>query len=120
MDEKLREDFAKNLKVCMEAAGKKQIDLCHHMHVSSATVSDWCNGVKLPRVDKIVSLSNYLNVDMSELISNQQKSVKATFEGFERILNEDGLRRLSEYAKLLSRDPEYTKKSKSHETEESV
>ena len=118
MDEKLREEFAKNLKICMDAAGKKQIDLCQYMQVSSATASDWCNGVKLPRLDKIVSIANWLNVDLSELVSNQQKKVAPAFAKLAVSLNDEGKKRLFEYAKFLSLNPEYkaTEKVSKHES----
>lgn len=62
-----REIFARNLKYCLEKAGKTQIDLAAHMGVSSATVSDWVNAKKYPRVDKMQFIADYLGTSLSIL-----------------------------------------------------
>lgn len=67
-EETLRAIFAKNLKHYMEHENRTQTDLCKHMKVSSATVSDWCNGRKMPRADKIQSIAKWLGVDIGKLM----------------------------------------------------
>ena len=43
------------------------------MKVSSATVSDWCSGKKMPRIDKLTSIANFLRVTMSDLVEEKTK-----------------------------------------------
>lgn len=68
MDENLKARFAKNLREQLEKNHKTQRDMCDYMGVSSATGSDWCNGKKMPRTDKIQSLSNWLGCSLSDLL----------------------------------------------------
>ena len=67
-EETLRAIFAKNLKHYMEQAKRTQTDLCKYMKVSSATVSDWCNGRKMPRADKIQAIAKWLGVNIGDLM----------------------------------------------------
>ena len=55
-DEEYKIIFSKNLLHFLEINQKSQADLCKYIGVSSATVSDWCNGKKMPRMDKIQSI----------------------------------------------------------------
>ena len=67
MPDIVREIFAKNLRYFMEAKGISQADICRVLEVSSATASDWCNGNKFPRTDKIQRLADLLGVSFSTL-----------------------------------------------------
>ena len=69
MDENLRKIFAENLRRLMHLEQKTQADLSRYMKISSATASDWYNGYKLPRTDKLQSIANWLGVELSTLIS---------------------------------------------------
>ena len=67
MPDIVREIFAKNLRYFMDAKGISQADICRVLNVSSATASDWCNGNKFPRTDKIQRLADLLGVTFSAL-----------------------------------------------------
>jgi len=67
MPDIVREIFAKNLRFFMEEKGISQADICRELNVSSATASDWCNGNKFPRTDKIQRLADLLGVRLSAL-----------------------------------------------------
>lgn len=71
-----REIFAKNLKYYMELSGKTQADICRLFNISSATVSNWCNGKIMPRSDKIYTLSDWLGVEPSQLITEHPHSAQ--------------------------------------------
>lgn len=66
----LKKTFARNLNYFLALNGLKQKDLADYMGVSSSTVSDWCNGVKIPRMDKIQSIANWLGVELSDLLED--------------------------------------------------
>lgn len=51
--------------------GKTQKDLIDFIHVSSSTVSNWCTGQKLPRMDKIQAIANWLGINTSDLIEEK-------------------------------------------------
>lgn len=113
MDEKIRESFARNLRKYMDADGRKQIDLGKYMGVSSATVSDWCNGKKIPRIDKINSIANWLGVDFAVLTGDSEPTETDAIIDIYRGLNDEGRKRALEYLNLLSLDPRNRKEGKS-------
>ena len=67
MPDIVKEIFAKNLNYFMERTKTTQADICRVLGVSSATVSDWCNGKKFPRTDKVQQLADLLGVRFSAL-----------------------------------------------------
>lgn len=71
MSEDIKAIFSKNLSNQLYAHNKTQSDICKHMNVSSATASDWCNGKKLPRLDKIQSLCNWFGIEKSDLLEEK-------------------------------------------------
>ncbi|MBR6983884.1 MAG: helix-turn-helix domain-containing protein [Ruminococcus sp.] len=74
-DKELRELFASNLKYWLERRGKTQADLRRYMEVSSATASDWCNGRKIPRTDKINAICDWLEIDLDDLLTDKSKGI---------------------------------------------
>lgn len=73
MSEDAKQVFAQNLKRYLEIRGLTQLELAEHMGCSSSTVSDWCNGKKYPRVDKMQRISDFLGIRMSELTSSPEE-----------------------------------------------
>lgn len=71
MGEKDRRVFAENLTYHMDRNDINGVTLAKYMGVSSATVSDWMHGKKMPRVDKIKSLANYFGVKMTDLVDEK-------------------------------------------------
>jgi transcriptional regulator with XRE-family HTH domain len=71
MPDIMKEIFAKNLNYFMNRAGTSQADICKALGVSSATVSDWCQGNKYPRTDKIQRLADLLGVRFSNLTTER-------------------------------------------------
>ena len=67
--------FARNLRDIMERRGVSQADIAKIFGFPKTTVSSWCTGDKMPRMDKIEALANYFGVLKSDLI--EDKSVKA-------------------------------------------
>ena len=72
-EDEYRKVFAKNLKYYMELNGKNQMDLMNDLHLSSSTVSNWCTGLKLPRMDKVQLLADYFHINKSDLIEEKNK-----------------------------------------------
>lgn len=63
--------FASNLKRYMEVKGKTRNDISEALGISYFTVSDWVNGKKYPRMDKVEMLANYFGIQKSDLIENK-------------------------------------------------
>lgn len=72
--------IAKNISVLLERSGKTQIDLADFMGVSQATVSNWCKGTKLPRMDKIDRICEYFNVNRSDLMEDGSQALNRSPE----------------------------------------
>lgn len=65
-----KEIFSKNLKYYMKLNNKDRNDICKILGFKYSTFSDWYNGNKYPRIDKIEILANYFNIKKSDLIEN--------------------------------------------------
>lgn len=76
LDEAFKKRFAENLTYFLKERDKTQADLYKHMNVSSAVVSNWCTGKKLPRMDKIQSICNFLGIEKSDLLEDRQEKAK--------------------------------------------
>ena len=57
-----------NLNRLMEIRGTTQSELAEYMGVSQATISNWCKGVKMPRMDKIDKLCDFFHIIRSDLM----------------------------------------------------
>lgn len=83
--------FAYNLRKQMELNGKSRNDISQALNISYYTVSDWVNGKKYPRMDKVEMLANYFGILKSDLIevkdeeTNSPDQIELT-EGEEMLL----------------------------------
>lgn len=66
-----KKTFAKNLQKLMDKSGKTRRNICHDLGLSYYTFSDWVNGKKYPRMDKVELLANYFGVQKSDLIEEK-------------------------------------------------
>ena len=66
-----KEIFSINLKRLMEQKGVSRQDLSRILGVSYFTISDWVNGKKYPRMDKVERLADYFHVLKSDLIEDK-------------------------------------------------
>lgn len=85
VSDEMRKKFKTNLKKIMALKGKTQSDIVKALNFKQSTVSDWLNGKKYPRMDKVQMLANYLNVDIIELVDNQSND-SITFTNAEKAL----------------------------------
>ena len=63
--------FAENLKKYMEQNNKSRRDSSEALGISYYTVSDWVNGKKYPRMDKVEMLASYFGILKSDLIEEK-------------------------------------------------
>ena len=69
--------FAKRLTGMMKMRGESQFDLSKIMGVSQSTVSAWCTGQKMPRMDKIEKIALHYGVALSSLVAPQKSDTFA-------------------------------------------
>lgn len=73
-EEEYKKIFSKNLRYYMQKNGKTQTDLMKDLKISSSTLSNWCTGLKLPRMDKVQMLADYFKINKSDLIEDKSES----------------------------------------------
>ncbi len=102
MSENERKIFARNLRRYMALKDKKQIDLMNDLGLSSSTVSSWVNGIKMPRMDKVQMLADYLGIRKSDLIEDitYYDSVNDNKQTY--YLDEE----TAKYAQMIASDPD--------------
>lgn len=91
--------FASNLRRYMEINGKSRRDVSEAIGVSYYTLTDWVNGKKYPRMDKVEKLAEYFGIMKSDLI--EDKKEKPTAQG-DRLSKE--MQELIECIKALPED----------------
>lgn len=67
----VRVRFQKNLNRLMKERDVKQVDLQKALKVTSAATSAWCNGVKVPRMDMIEKIADFLRVTSADLLRDE-------------------------------------------------
>ena len=70
-ERKVNEQFAKNLRYFLSKYKYTQADFAKKMDVSTATVSNWCKGLKSPRMDKIDRMCTIFNCYRSDLVEDR-------------------------------------------------
>lgn len=92
--------FATNLNKYMAEKGVTRRDLSAALEFSYYTVSDWCNGKKYPRMDKVEILAKYFGIQKSDLI---EESIDEEQPAIDDGLT-DSQRKLIEFAKTVPED----------------
>lgn len=116
MSEEKKNQFARLLRYYLSLNNKQQIDLVNDLNFDKSTVSGWCNGSRVPKVDVIIRLADYLNVVPGDLIietsqpinycldNETAKTAKEIFDNDKILLevyNSPYRDRLVEYARKL-------------------
>lgn len=95
-EEKIREVFSKNLKKYLELNEKQPADIVRDLGIPFSTVSNWVNGLKMPRMGKVELLAQYLHIEKSDLLEEKKETEQY-------YLNDDA----RDYAQFLFENPEY-------------
>lgn len=66
--------FSKNLKFYLERYEMSQADLAKRLGVSTTSVSNWVQGLKAPRMDKVDTMCDLFNCSRSDLMEERSKS----------------------------------------------
>ena len=65
--------FATNLKTYMAIHQKSRKEVSEAIGISYYTLTDWVNGKKYPRMDKVEKLASYFGILKSDLIEDKAK-----------------------------------------------
>ena len=93
--------LSKNLKYYIERSGKDRRELTETWGFPYSTVTDWINGKKYPRIDRIEIMADYFGILKSDLIEDKNTEEKPTVidDGLS-----DELRELIMHLKTLPED----------------
>lgn len=107
--------FAGNLLKLMDEHHCSQADIARLLGVSRSTVSAYCKGMQIPRMDKIEQLSLYFGVSSSQLLEESKAEITELFQSDQELpvvkifnsLNDAGKEKLLDYGYELQNDPDY-------------
>ena len=68
-----KETMSKNLRYYIERSGKDRKTLAKIWGFPYSTVTDWINGNKYPRIDRIEVMAEYFGIQKSDLIEDKKE-----------------------------------------------
>ena len=70
----VKNQFAHLLKYYLRFNEMSQVDLVNALGYDKSTVSGWCSGTRVPKLDTIIDIANYLHVDPGNLIIESREA----------------------------------------------
>lgn len=107
-EKELNKIIADNITRQMELNNRTQLELAEYMNVSQATVSNWCKGVKMPRMSKIDMICKFFDINRSDLMndsSSQPELNKRDTKQIEEILQQTKDTLTSQEGLMFDDDP---------------
>ena len=107
-EKELNKIIADNITRQMELNNRTQLELAEYMNVSQATVSNWCKGVKMPRMSKIDMICKFFDINRSDLMndsSSQPELNKRDTKQIEVILQQTKDKLTSQEGLMFDDDP---------------
>lgn len=98
-----KEILSKNLKYYIERSGKDRRELAETWGFPYSTVTDWINGKKYPRIDRIEVMADYFGILKSDLIEEKLPEEKEKSTVIDDGLSKD-LKELIDHLKTLPED----------------
>lgn len=74
-----KKTMSQNITYYMNIHHKSRKDMCKELNVSYSTFSDWVNGIKYPRIDKIEMMANYFKITKADLVEEPQMKNRDKF-----------------------------------------
>lgn len=76
MNSNNKQVFARNLSKHITKRGKNRKDVAAELNISYSTLTDWVNGKKYPRIEKLEMLAEYFGISKSDLIEDFEEVKK--------------------------------------------
>jgi len=114
-----KEIMAANIRFYMNKYNKTRNDICKDLGFAYSTFTDWINGNKYPRIDKIEMMANYFNITKADLVEDRNSTTSAAartaltpdqqelLADYE-LLNKEGQQEARKQVHNLTRLEEYT------------
>lgn len=84
-DKNYKNIFAKNLNYWMQVRGKTQSDIINDLDINKSAISSWCNATRIPKMNTISILADYLHINLSDLLEDKSDSSKNQNEYISKI-----------------------------------
>lgn len=68
-----KETMAENIQYYLDLHHKDRSDLCKDLGFKYTTVSNWLQGVKYPRIDKIELMARYFGISKADLVEKRSE-----------------------------------------------
>ncbi len=107
-----KEIMAKNIQHYLDLKGIDRNEMCRDLGFKYTTVSNWLQGVKYPRIDKIEIMARYFGITKADLVEDHSTSTSdpepeapsyyhdpETAEVAERLRTQPGMRMLFDASK---------------------
>ncbi len=107
-EHELNNIIAKNISMQLVLHNKTQLDLAEYMNVSQATVSNWCKGIKMPRMNKVDMICEFFSINRSDLLNDSDSKnslTKKDQKSIEKILDSTRKQLLSQEGLMFEGDP---------------
>lgn len=73
-EERINLIIANNLVRLLKEKNRTQLELAEYLGVTQASISNWCNGIKIPRMDKIDMICDFFGIRRSQLMGLDEGS----------------------------------------------
>lgn len=106
-EDTIRQTFSRNLKMYLDKNEKQPVDLVNDLNIPFSTVSNWINGLKMPRMGKVELLAQYLHVEKTDLLEDKtvtQIIPRVKYDSLIEIidaLSKDNQDKVTRYAQML-------------------
>lgn len=113
-----RQIMAANIRYYLDRSGKTRNEICKDLGFKYSTFTDWINGKKYPRIDKIEMMANYFHITKADLVedrnffpaassADQLSHEETRLIDSYRALNQEGKEILLDYADTLVQSKKY-------------
>ena len=92
--------FQKNLLKYLSSRNKTQREVADAIHVSPQTFNTWCQGIAVPRMEKLQLLADYFQISKADLIEEKSETAEPSSNYY---LNDDA----RNLAQFMFENPEY-------------
>ena len=99
-EEKINTTIGNNLSYYLRFTGRSMSDLARYLNVSQTAVSNWCKGLKIPRMDKIDKICVFFQISRSDLMDEHIDN-----ENNNRDEDKDKIKAAVLYEKYKNADP---------------
>lgn len=99
-EDEYKKTFSKKLKYYMSINNKTQIDIINDLNINKSAISTWCNGTRLPRMDKVQMLADYFRINKSDLLEDKPETTyldKLDHETLKQ-LNDENIVKVNNYS----------------------